>query len=119
MGSNLETTIATYAIYGWLTMKNLITVRIVDSVAWEEQRISSTVTIVGCASTKASTQTTTVKAANRSPTAQCAKNFCSVREARLMKCPAAMLSTGNASDSWQRMIHVVQFAKRLQRRVNA
>ena len=113
---NLGSTIVVHVTFGCQTTKSHTTVLIVDFVVLVGQRTFNIVMIVGCASTRACTLTTTARAASTSPIALFARSIFLVQEVRRMKCLAVMQSTGSAFDNLQHMTRDVQFAKRLQKR---
>jgi len=82
------------------------------------QKTFNIVMTVGCALTKACTQTTTARAANTSLIALFVRSIFLVQEALLMKCPVVMQSTGSAFDNLQLMTRDALSAKRRQKRGN-
>ena len=99
-------------------MKNPIIAMTVAFAVLVGQRISSTVTTVECVLIEVSTTITTARVESTNQTAPFAKNSSSVQEVPLMKCHADMPFIGSVSGSWQHMILVVRFVKRLPRQGN-
>lgn len=80
-------------------MKNHTTAPIVGFVVLVGQKTFNIVMTVGCASTRACTQTTTAKVANTNRTVLSVRSTSLVQEVLLMKCLAAMQFTGSAFDN--------------------
>ena len=94
-------------------MTSHIIARIVAFVVWVEQKTFNTVMTVECALTRNSTQTTTARVENTSPTVLCVKSSYSAHEVHHMKCHVDMPYIGIVSDNWLPMTLGVQCARKL------
>ena len=116
--SSLESTIATFAIYGCPPRRTPTTARTVVSAASVAAATFVTATTVACASTHCCLTITIARLANTCPTVLFVKKISFRPAAPVTKCPAATPFIGTASANSPPLTHAVRYAKRRPRRTN-